>query len=226
MANRAVPRTTEVVPGAVVNIVLKADQRTGREVRGTIRDVLTRGDHHRGIKVRLTDGRIGRVQSMASGASCVSNASDSPAFSSDRDGATVISNPASASTSTSAPAPAAAEDSPNRSSNHAVSNPRGRRPRYRDMRLDEPLEAPPEQTDLGAYIVPTKRKGKGKGKNSKNGSSESGPQDDPARRVNASGIDDLSTTLDVTSATATCPVCGEFEGDETAVAHHVAEHFE
>ena len=24
---------------------------------------------------------------------------------------------------------------------------------------------------------------------------------------------------------ATCPVCGEFEGDEAAVAHHVEEHF-
>jgi hypothetical protein len=24
---------------------------------------------------------------------------------------------------------------------------------------------------------------------------------------------------------ATCPVCGEFEGDETAVAHHVESHF-
>ncbi|KAI1089046.1 hypothetical protein F5B19DRAFT_495790 [Rostrohypoxylon terebratum] len=219
MANRVVPRTTEVVPGAVVNIVLKADQRTGREVRGTVRDVLTRGDHHRGIKVRLTDGRIGRVQSMASSAS---NASDSPAFSSDRDGATVISSPASASAS--APAPATAEDAPIGSSNHTVSNPRGRRPRYRDMRLDEPLEAPPEQTDLGAYIVPTKRKGKGK--TSKTGPIESGRQDGPARRDNASGIDDPGMALDVTSATATCPVCGTFEGDEMAVAHHVAQHFE
>lgn len=25
---------------------------------------------------------------------------------------------------------------------------------------------------------------------------------------------------------ATCPVCGEFEGDESAVAHHVESHFE
>jgi hypothetical protein len=24
---------------------------------------------------------------------------------------------------------------------------------------------------------------------------------------------------------ATCPVCGEFEGDESAVAHHVESHF-
>ncbi|GAB1199342.1 hypothetical protein APSETT444_008688 [Aspergillus pseudonomiae] len=62
-----VPTTREVVPGAPVNIILKADQPTGRTVSGTIADVLTRGNHPRGIKVRLTDGRIGRVQSMGTG---------------------------------------------------------------------------------------------------------------------------------------------------------------
>lgn len=63
------PKTTAVLPGAVVNIVLKADQPTGRTVSGVVRDVLTRGNHPRGIKVRLADGRVGRVQSMASSAS-------------------------------------------------------------------------------------------------------------------------------------------------------------
>jgi hypothetical protein len=29
----------------------------------------------------------------------------------------------------------------------------------------------------------------------------------------------------VKTATAVCPVCGEFEGDEMAVAHHVEQHF-
>ncbi|KAM0275955.1 hypothetical protein ACHAQH_007256 [Verticillium albo-atrum] len=60
-----VPTTAAVVRGASVNIVLKADQPTGRTVSGSIQDVLTRGNHPRGIKVRLTDGRVGRVQSMA-----------------------------------------------------------------------------------------------------------------------------------------------------------------
>lgn len=60
-----VPTTTSVVPGAHVNIVMKADQPTGRMVRGTVAQVLTRGNHPRGIKVRLADGRVGRVQSMA-----------------------------------------------------------------------------------------------------------------------------------------------------------------
>ena len=53
-------------PGRRVNIVLKQDQGTGRTVTGTIARVLTSSPHHtRGIKVRLTDGRVGRVQSFA-----------------------------------------------------------------------------------------------------------------------------------------------------------------
>ncbi|KAF6827537.1 MFS multidrug transporter [Colletotrichum plurivorum] len=60
-----VPTIATVVRGASVNIVLKADQPTGRTISGTVQDVLTRGNHPRGIKVRLTDGRVGRVQSHA-----------------------------------------------------------------------------------------------------------------------------------------------------------------
>ncbi|KAI8207191.1 hypothetical protein K4K52_002544 [Colletotrichum sp. SAR 10_76] len=60
-----VPTIATVVRGASVNIVLKADQPTGRTVSGTVQDVLTRGNHPRGIKVRLSDGRVGRVQSHA-----------------------------------------------------------------------------------------------------------------------------------------------------------------
>ncbi|KEZ39162.1 Uncharacterized protein SAPIO_CDS9815 [Scedosporium apiospermum] len=66
-AARRVPTTAEVVIGAQVNIVLKADQPTGRTVTGTVGSVLTRGNHPRGIKVRLVDGRVGRVQTMARG---------------------------------------------------------------------------------------------------------------------------------------------------------------
>ncbi|KAL2023332.1 hypothetical protein VTK56DRAFT_3070 [Thermocarpiscus australiensis] len=59
-----VPTTRDVVPGALVNIVLKVDQPTGRTVSGVVSQLLTRGNHPRGIKVRLEDGRVGRVQSM------------------------------------------------------------------------------------------------------------------------------------------------------------------
>lgn len=67
-SNSHVPTIQEVVPGAAVSIVLKADQPTGREVQGVVQDLLTRGNHPRGIKVRLQDGRVGRVQRMAASA--------------------------------------------------------------------------------------------------------------------------------------------------------------
>jgi len=52
-------------PGADVNIVLKADQRSGRLTRGTVEALLTRSPHHpHGIKVRLTDGQVGRVKEI------------------------------------------------------------------------------------------------------------------------------------------------------------------
>ncbi len=52
-------------PGAEVLVVLKRDQRTGKLTRGTVKDVLTNSRRHpRGIKVRLLDGRIGRVQKV------------------------------------------------------------------------------------------------------------------------------------------------------------------
>ena len=60
----SVPRYAQLDPGVRVNIVLKADQPTGKITSGSIADILTRGDHPRGIKVRLTDGKIGRVQSL------------------------------------------------------------------------------------------------------------------------------------------------------------------
>ena len=60
-----VPKMSQLRKGVSVRIVLKADQRTGRLTTGNISDILTRGDHPRGIKVRLTDGQVGRVQALA-----------------------------------------------------------------------------------------------------------------------------------------------------------------
>jgi uncharacterized repeat protein (TIGR03833 family) len=46
-----------------VDIVTKADQRNGKVVRGIVKEVLTNTSFHpHGIKVRLRDGRVGRVQ--------------------------------------------------------------------------------------------------------------------------------------------------------------------
>ena len=50
-------------PGLEVAIVLKQDQRTGKQTTGTVKDILTNSPNHpHGIKVRLTDGQVGRVQ--------------------------------------------------------------------------------------------------------------------------------------------------------------------
>lgn len=53
----------DITPGTSVDIVLKADQRSGKLTSGTVKDILTNSSTHpHGIKVRLTDGQVGRVQ--------------------------------------------------------------------------------------------------------------------------------------------------------------------
>ncbi|MEW6750031.1 MAG: YwbE family protein [Candidatus Latescibacterota bacterium] len=59
------PSRAQIRPGLTVEIVTKEDQRTGRRTRGVVRDVLTSSPtHSHGIKVRLQDGRVGRVQAV------------------------------------------------------------------------------------------------------------------------------------------------------------------
>ena len=51
--------------GLRVAIVLKQDQRTGKQTVGIVKDLLTNSSNHpHGIKVRLTDGQVGRVQEI------------------------------------------------------------------------------------------------------------------------------------------------------------------
>jgi uncharacterized repeat protein (TIGR03833 family) len=60
---------SDIRPGMRVEIILKKDQRTGKRTIGIVRDILTSAAFHsRGIKVRLEDGRIGRVQAVLSDA--------------------------------------------------------------------------------------------------------------------------------------------------------------
>jgi uncharacterized repeat protein (TIGR03833 family) len=48
-----------------VSIVLKQDQRTGKLTRGVVKDILTKSvSHPHGIKVRLVNGQVGRVQKI------------------------------------------------------------------------------------------------------------------------------------------------------------------
>lgn len=52
-----------IKPGIQVDVVLKKDQRTGRLTRGVVKDILTKSAFHpHGIKVRLSDGQVGRVK--------------------------------------------------------------------------------------------------------------------------------------------------------------------
>ncbi len=55
----------DITPGSRVYIVLKKDQRTGKRTSGIVKDILTRSSYHpHGIKVRLEDGLVGRVQEI------------------------------------------------------------------------------------------------------------------------------------------------------------------
>jgi uncharacterized repeat protein (TIGR03833 family) len=57
----------EVKPGAHVRIVQKQDQRSGKLTEGIVQDVLTNSPNHpHGIKVRLTNGMVGRVKEITS----------------------------------------------------------------------------------------------------------------------------------------------------------------
>jgi uncharacterized repeat protein (TIGR03833 family) len=53
---------SQIKPGARVKIVLKQDQRSGKLTEGIVKNILTNSlVHPHGIKVRLTDGKVGRV---------------------------------------------------------------------------------------------------------------------------------------------------------------------
>jgi uncharacterized repeat protein (TIGR03833 family) len=59
-----------ILPGMSVDIVTKAGQRSGKVVRGVVKEVLTNTSFHpHGIKVRLQDGQVGRVQMIIHGPS-------------------------------------------------------------------------------------------------------------------------------------------------------------
>jgi uncharacterized repeat protein (TIGR03833 family) len=65
---RATPHRSAIQSGSIVDIMTKADQRNGRIVRGTVLEILTTTSFHpHGIKVRLRDGRVGRVQAIIPG---------------------------------------------------------------------------------------------------------------------------------------------------------------
>jgi uncharacterized repeat protein (TIGR03833 family) len=56
---------SNIKPGARVQVVQKQDQRTGKLTEGIVKDILTKSSTHpHGIKVRLTNGIVGRVKKV------------------------------------------------------------------------------------------------------------------------------------------------------------------
>ncbi|KAH6614390.1 hypothetical protein B0J18DRAFT_299945 [Chaetomium sp. MPI-SDFR-AT-0129] len=180
-----VPSTRDVTPGAFVNIILKADQPTGRTVQGTVSQLLTRGNHPRGIKVRLSDGRVGRVQSLAEGVSQQGDTKNTDA-----------------------------EDTTRATSRSAAA------PQYVDARYDQEQPSSSQPIGLEAYIKPAKKRGKGKNKPSEAAEATTVSFSSPPQ------IPDLSEEQSLEKTDATCPVCGDFRGDEAALTHHVQSHFD
>jgi uncharacterized repeat protein (TIGR03833 family) len=191
LAALRVPTTRQVTAGAHVAIVLKADQPTGRTVSGVVRDVLTRGDHPRGIKVRLADGRVGRVQAIV------------PAGTAIPDGAT-------GATDGEVAGPAAGT---------LWSGRRGRD----GGRGEDDERIPTREVGLDAYLKPAKQKARGKKRALAGSAAATGELSDGSLVDKG---EDNNLAVGDEPETAKCPVCEAFEGDEAAVAHHVASHFD
>jgi len=55
----------DIYPGLLVNVVKKEDQRTGKLTEGIVQSLLTKSSFHpHGIKVKLENGTVGRVQEI------------------------------------------------------------------------------------------------------------------------------------------------------------------
>lgn len=58
-------RRANITPGIRVQVVQKQDQRSGTVTEGTVSEILTKSaTHPHGIKVRLTNGVVGRVRTI------------------------------------------------------------------------------------------------------------------------------------------------------------------
>jgi uncharacterized repeat protein (TIGR03833 family) len=61
----SIPQRSQIKPGLRVRIVQKQDQSSGKLTEGIVRDILTNSAAHpHGIKVRLMDGKVGRVKEI------------------------------------------------------------------------------------------------------------------------------------------------------------------
>ncbi|MBI2041503.1 MAG: YwbE family protein [Candidatus Nealsonbacteria bacterium] len=63
MDNKNPPKRSEIKPGDAVWIIEKENYGTDNYKQGIVKELLTSKENHpRGVKVRLTDGSVGRVQ--------------------------------------------------------------------------------------------------------------------------------------------------------------------
>jgi uncharacterized repeat protein (TIGR03833 family) len=59
------PKRSDILPGMRVKIIEKPNQRSGEATSGIVARILTKSPTHpHGIKVQLTDGRVGRVREI------------------------------------------------------------------------------------------------------------------------------------------------------------------
>ncbi|KAF2824823.1 hypothetical protein CC86DRAFT_371335 [Ophiobolus disseminans] len=176
-AYSSVPPHSAIRSGSGVSIVLKEDQPTGLQVKGIVADLLTRGDHPRGVKVRLRDGRVGRVQGLvgneegekgeASAGMGLGRNGESPGMS--RGGGRMVGGRVE-----------------------------------RDIREEDDYlydESRVQASSDGLFAA----------------LEEADKRHQVQKRGVGSGMGDEEVVK--------CPVCGDFEGDERAVAFHVEEHF-
>ncbi|EWC46525.1 hypothetical protein DRE_04248 [Drechslerella stenobrocha 248] len=197
-----VPAHAAISPTTPVAIILKQDQPTGRQVTGIVAQVLTRGDHHRGVKVRLTDGRVGRVQRILDALPAATGTAGTT-YGEVGGGA----NGGYTETDVYSDSPRATHG--RRGRGRGRGGARGR-PRWEGGSSGAgpgPLNGEGEERGEGVYdltaFIRDGRRGV-RGRHSQRGRLE---QQQESVQV------------------ARCPVCDDFEGDERAVQHHVESHF-
>ncbi|KAK6345276.1 hypothetical protein TWF718_007201 [Orbilia javanica] len=237
--SNTVPRHSVIHTNTPVSIILKEDQPTGRQVTGLVADVLTRGDHHRGVKVRLKDGRVGRVQRVLEGG--VSESSG---------GGQAVGGAPSGAVATEGGS-SGFQDSNwggrggrggNRGDyrgDYRGGRGRGRgRGGFRPYSTSSPRgedgnERSEATYDLTAFV---RGGGRGGGRGGRNGYWRGGRG---AGNINTGGFSGYGEEIQLSplgseeflengpkeDPVVRCPVCGDFEGDETAVSHHVEAHF-
>lgn len=193
-----------------MSIVLKQDQGTGREVSGFVGDVLTSGDHPRGIKVRLADGRVGRVQRIVRGGG------DSGDDDDDREGGRE-----GGSVSFEARGEASGRGGRSRGRGRGRGRGKGREDGDSDRvgygrhgEVEDGVyegDKPPERS-LAAFFPAEELLDVGPRE-----SSQESQQPATSSAQRATSDDDAELSV--------CPICYEFKGDEAAVTHHVDSHF-